>query len=80
MKFKAAEIAQLLQGTVKGDANVEVSTLSKIEEGTAGAISFLANPKYEQYIYTTKASIVIVSKDFVASDSISSTLIVVEDA
>jgi len=58
MKFKAAEIAQLLQGTVKGDANVEVSTLSKIEEGTAGAISFLANPKYEQYIYTTKASIV----------------------
>lgn len=80
MKFKAAEIAQLLQGTVKGDANVEVSTLSKIEEGTAGAISFLANPKYEQYIYTTKASIVIVSKDFVATDSISSTLIVVEDA
>ena len=80
MKFKAAEIAQLLQGTVKGDANVEVSTLSKIEEGTEGTISFLANPKYEQFIYTTQASIVIVSKDFVATDSISSTLIVVEDA
>ena len=80
MKFKAAEIAQLLQGTVKGDANVEVSTLSKIEEGTEGTISFLANPKYEQFIYTTKASIVIVSKDFVATDAISSTLIVVEDA
>ena len=80
MKFKAAEIAQLLQGTVKGDANVEVSTLSKIEEGTEGTISFLANPKYEQFIYTTKASIVIVSKDFAPTDSISSTLIVVEDA
>ena len=80
MKFKAAEIAQLLQGTVKGDANVEVSTLSKIEEGKEGSISFLANPKYEHFIYTTNASIVIVSKDFVATDSISSTLIVVEDA
>lgn len=80
MKFKAAEIAQLLQGTVTGDANVEVSTLSKIEEGKEGSISFLANPKYEHFIYTTNASIVIVSKDFVATDSISSTLIVVEDA
>lgn len=80
MKFKAADIAQLLQGTVKGDANVEVSTLSKIEEGKEGSISFLANPKYENFIYTTQASIVIVSKDFVATDSISSTLIVVEDA
>ncbi|WP_413531899.1 UDP-3-O-(3-hydroxymyristoyl)glucosamine N-acyltransferase [Empedobacter brevis] len=80
MKFKAAEIAQLLQGTIKGDANVEVSTLSKIEEGKEGSISFLANPKYEHFIYTTNASIVIVSKDFVASGPISSTLIVVEDA
>lgn len=80
MKFKAAEIAQLLQGTVKGDANVEVSTLSKIEEGKEGSISFLANPKYEHFIYSTNASIVIVSKDFVATDSISSTLIVVDDA
>ncbi|WP_313374262.1 UDP-3-O-(3-hydroxymyristoyl)glucosamine N-acyltransferase [Chishuiella sp.] len=80
MKFKATEIAQLLQGTIIGDENVEVSTLSKIEEGEEGSISFLANPKYEQFIYTTKASIVIVSKDFVATDSISSTLIVVNDA
>ncbi|WP_313580871.1 UDP-3-O-(3-hydroxymyristoyl)glucosamine N-acyltransferase [Chishuiella sp.] len=80
MKFKATEIAQLLQGTIKGDENVEVSTLSKIEEGEEGSISFLANPKYEHFIYTTRASIVIVSKDFVATDSISSTLIVVEDA
>jgi len=80
MKFKATEIAQLLQGTIKGDENVEVSTLSKIEEGEEGSISFLANPKYEHFIYTTRASIVIVSKDFVATNSISSTLIVVENA
>ncbi len=80
MKFKAADIAQLLQGTVKGNANVEVSTLSKIEEGKEGAISFLANPKYEQFIYTTQASIVIVSKDFEPKEAISATLIVVEDA
>ncbi|HXC06632.1 MAG TPA: LpxD N-terminal domain-containing protein, partial [Bacteroidia bacterium] len=55
MEFSAKQIAQLLKGTITGDENVKVSTLSKIEEGVTGAISFLANPAYTQYIYETNA-------------------------
>ena len=80
MKFKAADIANLLNGVVKGDTNAEVWTLSKIEEGAEGTISFLANPKYEEYIYTTKSSVVIVSKSFEPSKPIQTNLIVVDDA
>jgi len=80
MKFKAADIANLLNGVVKGDASAEVWTLSKIEEGAEGSISFLANPKYEEYIYTTKSSVVIVSKSFEPSQPIHTNLIVVDDA
>jgi len=57
MEFSAKQIAQLLKGTITGDENVKVSTLSKIEEGVTGAISFLANPAYTQYIYETNARI-----------------------
>lgn len=80
MKFKAAEIANLLNGVVKGDNQAEVSTLAKIEEGTPGSISFLANPKYEHYIYETQSSVVIVSEDFVPTHPIQATQIVVKDA
>jgi len=80
MKFKAAEIANLLNGEVKGNPNAEIWTLSKIEEGDEGSISFLANPKYEEYIYTTNSSVVIVNKDFVPSQEIKTNLILVDDA
>ncbi|GGI57526.1 UDP-3-O-(3-hydroxymyristoyl)glucosamine N-acyltransferase [Winogradskyella haliclonae] len=80
MKFTAEQIAGILEGTVIGDSNVEVSTLSKIEEGTEGSLTFLANPKYKPYIYTTKASITIVNSDFEPEEDLSTTLIKVEDA
>ena len=79
MKFTALQIAQTLKGKVDGDENVSVSSLSKIEEGKPGTLSFLANPKYTQYIYDTKASIVIVKDDFVPEKEISATLIRVAD-
>ncbi len=64
MKFTARQIADLLKGQLEGNADVSVSKLSKIEEGEAGSISFLANPLYTPYLYTTKASLVIINKDF----------------
>lgn len=80
MEFSAEQIAGLLGGTIEGDPNVLVSNLSKIEEGTSGTLSFLANPKYTPYIYSTNASIVIVSDGFVAEKPVKSTLIRVPDA
>ncbi|ARV08490.1 UDP-3-O-(3-hydroxymyristoyl)glucosamine N-acyltransferase [Winogradskyella sp. PC-19] len=80
MKFTAEQIAGILEGTVIGDSNVEVSTLSKIEEGTKGSLTFLANPKYKPYIYSTAASITIVNSDFEAEEELSTTLIKVNDA
>ncbi|HTK21339.1 MAG TPA: UDP-3-O-(3-hydroxymyristoyl)glucosamine N-acyltransferase [Mucilaginibacter sp.] len=80
MQFTAHEISLLLNGTVEGDPQVTVSRLAKIEEATAGAISFLANPKYEQYLYTTDASAVLVNNDFVAAEPVKATLIRVENA
>lgn len=79
MEFSANQIAQLANGTVEGDGDVKISTVAKIEEGHPGAISFLANPKYIQYIYTTKSSAVLVSKDFVPEHPVSATLIRVDD-
>ncbi|HLV63270.1 UDP-3-O-(3-hydroxymyristoyl)glucosamine N-acyltransferase, partial [Galbibacter sp.] len=69
-----------LDGEIIGNPDVEVSKLSKIEEGTEGSLTFLANPKYTSYIYSTKASITIVNKTFDAEHNISTTLILVEDA
>ena len=80
MKFTATQIAGILEGDIIGNPDVEVSKLSKIEEGLKGSLTFLANPKYKPYIYSTKASITIVNKDFVAEDTITSTLIKVDDA
>lgn len=80
MKFKASQIAGILNGEVVGDEDAEVSKLSKIEEGTEGSLTFLANPKYTSYIYKTKASVTIVNANFVAESPITTTLIKVEDA
>ena len=80
MKFTAQQIAEILEGDVVGNAEVEVSRLSKIEEGTEGSLTFLANPKYTQYIYSTKASVAIVNKTFEPEYSIAATLIKVDDA
>ena len=75
MEFSAQQIADFLKGEVIGDPAVTVSDFSKIEEGRPGTLTFLSNPKYTEYIYTTKASIVLVNADFVADRTISSTLI-----
>ena len=80
MKFTAEQIAGILEGTVIGDSNVEVSTLSKIEEGKKGSLTFLANPKYKSYIYSTAASITIVNNDFEPEEELATTLIKVDDA
>jgi UDP-3-O-[3-hydroxymyristoyl] glucosamine N-acyltransferase len=80
MKFTATQIAGILNGEVEGNADIEVSKLAKIEEGSKGSLTFLANPKYTHYIYTTEASVTIVDKDFVAENHLSTTLIRVEDA
>ncbi len=80
MKFTAAQIAGILEGEVVGDPNAEVYKLSKIEEGTAGSLTFLANPKYLHFIYTTQATITIVNATFVPEQEITTTLIKVEDA
>ncbi len=80
MEFNATTIAGFLRGEIEGNPEVKVNTIAKIEEGSEGALSFLANPKYEPYIYTTKSSIVLVSKDFKPSDRIEATLIRVDDA
>jgi UDP-3-O-[3-hydroxymyristoyl] glucosamine N-acyltransferase len=80
MKFTARQIAQYVNGTVEGDNNAAITTFSKIEEGVEGAITFLANPKYEHFIYTTKASVVLVNNDFKPSQEVKVTLIRVPDA
>ena len=79
MEFTAEMIAGLLQGEVVGNKNAKVHTVSSIEGGTEGALTYLTNPQYEKYIYTTGASIVLVSKDFKPSAEIAATLIKVED-
>jgi UDP-3-O-[3-hydroxymyristoyl] glucosamine N-acyltransferase len=79
MEFTAKQIASFLSGEIEGNAEVSVKNLSKIEEGEAGTLTFLANPKYTPYIYTTNASIVLVNKDFVPEQPISATLIRVDD-
>jgi len=82
MEFSATQIASLLGGTVEGNENITVSNLSKIEEGIPGTLSFLANPKYTNYIYDTNASIVIVNKSLTLEKPVKSTctLIRVDDS
>jgi UDP-3-O-[3-hydroxymyristoyl] glucosamine N-acyltransferase len=80
MQFTAQELGSMLNGTVEGHSSVSVNQLAKIEEAKAGSLSFLANPKYEQYLYSTGASIVIVNNDQVLTEPVKSTLIRVENA
>lgn len=79
MEFTINQIAALLGGEVKGDGNGKINMLAKIQDAKPGQVAFLSNPKYEQYIYTTQASAVIVKKDFQAKKEIASTLILVDD-
>ena len=80
MKFTASQIAGILEGDIVGNPDVKVSKLAKIEEGTEGTLTFLANPKYTHFIYDTKASVTIVNKDFVPETAITTNLINVDDA
>jgi UDP-3-O-[3-hydroxymyristoyl] glucosamine N-acyltransferase len=80
MEFTAATIAGFLKGEIEGNPDIKVNTVAKIEEGHEGALSFLANPKYEQYLYTTKSSVVLINKSFVPSAKVDTTLIKVENA
>lgn len=79
MKYTLQQIADWLEAEIEGDPKVEISTVSRIEEGGKGSISFLANPKYTEYIYTTQASAVIVAKDFTAQKALSTNLLRVKD-
>lgn len=79
MEFTAETIAAFLGGTIDGDPTVKVNHVAKIEEGVSGSLTFLSNPKYEEFIYSTKASIVMVQKEFEPKHSITATLVRVED-
>lgn len=80
MEFSAKQIADYLGGSVEGNENATVKTFAKIEEGVKGAISFLANPHYAHYLYTTQSSIVLVNKDFTPEKEVQTTLIRVDNA
>lgn len=80
MEFTAKTIAEFLQGEVIGNPDIKVNNVAKIEEATPGTLAFLANPKYNKYLYTTQASIVLINKDFELENNVSATLIKVENA
>lgn len=80
MELSAQQIASFLGGTVEGDPEVKVNNFSKIEEGKPGTLTFLANPKYEHFIYDTKASIVLVNNDFTPSEPLKTTVVKVANA
>ncbi len=80
MEFSARQIADFLKGEIEGDPDATVRDISRIEEGKAGTLAFLANPKYEKHLYTTGATIVLVNMDFKPSKPVSCTLVRVEDA
>jgi UDP-3-O-[3-hydroxymyristoyl] glucosamine N-acyltransferase len=80
MQFSAAQIALLINGKTEGDANITVGSFGKIEEAGAGQLAFLANPKYEEYLYTTGASIIIINESLELKQPVGATLIRVADA
>jgi UDP-3-O-[3-hydroxymyristoyl] glucosamine N-acyltransferase len=80
MQFSAVQIAQIIGGTIEGNAEVSVASFGKIEEAVAGQLAFLANPKYEEYLYTTKADIIIINEAQVLKEPLAATLIKVPDA
>jgi UDP-3-O-[3-hydroxymyristoyl] glucosamine N-acyltransferase len=79
MEFTVAQIAEILKGTVEGDSEAKLSSFGKIQEAGEGVLSFLANDKYEQFIYSSKATAIIVSKDFAPTAPVKAVLIKVED-
>ena len=79
MKFPIQQIAGLLKGEIVGDDTIVIDNLSTLENAKEGCISFLSNPKYENFIYQTKASAVIVNNDFKPSREIKPALIIVKD-
>jgi len=80
MNFTASQIALLVNGKIEGDANASVNSFGKIEEAKAGQLAFLANPKYEDHLYSTQASVIIISESLPLKESVGSTLIRVPDA
>lgn len=80
MELKARQIAEVLNGRVDGDPEVTVKTFARIESGKPGAVCFFANPKYEKYVYSSKASVIIVNENFEPSQPVSATMVRVPDA
>jgi len=80
MQFTAKQIAELINGKIEGDPDVAVSSFGKLEEATEGQLAFLANPKYEDFLYTTNASIIIINDSLEVEKKLKATLIRVPDA
>ncbi len=80
MELTAKQLAKLLKGTVDGDPEAKITSFAKIEHGKPGKLCFFANPKYEQYVYTCKASILLVNKDFEPKQPVSCTMVRVENS
>ena len=80
MELTARQLAEVLHGTVEGDPEAKVTTFAKIEHGKPGQLCFCANPKYEQYVYTSRASVLLVNRDFRPKAPVSPTLVRVDDA
>src|SRR5690606_1047088 len=80
MQFTALQIATLIKGEIEGDPDVKVSQVGKIEGATEGTLSFIANPKYEDYLYSSKASVIIINESLKISRPVKPTLIRVKDA
>jgi UDP-3-O-[3-hydroxymyristoyl] glucosamine N-acyltransferase len=80
MQFTAKQIAELINGTIEGDPDVAVSSFGKLEEATAGQLAFLANPKYEEFLYSTNASVIIINSSLEIEKKLNATLIRVPDA
>ena len=80
MKFTAKELAKVLDGTIEGNPHATVTSFAKIESGKEGQLCFFANPKYEHYVYSSKASILLVNKDFEPKQPVTPTLVRVENA
>lgn len=80
MQFTAKQISTLINGSIEGDPEVTVFQLSRIEEAKEGSLAFLANPKYEQHLYTTKASVIIINQNQEVQKPVNATLIRVKDA
>lgn len=80
MQFTAQQIADLINGKIEGDPNVAVSSFGKLEDATKGQLAFLANPKYEEFLYTTEASVIIINTSLLVEKQLNATLIRVPDA